>query len=74
MLKQASVINCTCNNPLIFPDGEIKVKCKCGAIWECGEEGFWYCTNPFVPIGVSRSYKSRNERYAHFPKSRKRRR
>lgn len=82
MVKQASIQTCICGQAVKFPEGEIKTTCcQCGAIWECGTEGYWYTeipsTAPFAPIlakPVVCSVKSREQKYANYPKSRRKKR
>jgi len=57
MQKQSLTQTCLCGQPITFPDGEIKTKCKtkgCGAIWQIDSGGFWF-TNlkiKFAPAKV----------------------
>ncbi len=50
--KQAQSQTCTCGQALIFPEGEVKLVCKCGAVWEIDNGGFWFTnlTLPFAPV------------------------
>ncbi|WP_407306431.1 hypothetical protein [Desulfosporosinus sp. SB140] len=39
VIKQMSK-TCYCGLPMEFPDGEIRTKCLCGALWILGQEGY----------------------------------
>lgn len=42
VLKQALPLRCVCGQAVQLPEAQVKVKCSCGAVWECGPEGYWY--------------------------------
>lgn len=75
LLKQSLTQACACGQALKFPEGEIRTKCSCGVIWECGNEGYWHPNDsvaplaPILPKPVVCSVKSRAERYRNYPKS-----
>ena len=75
LLKQSLTQTCSCGQAMLFPEGEIRTNCSCGANWELGPEGYWYIKNisaSFVPIlakPVVCSVKSRDERYSNYPKN-----
>lgn len=53
VLKQASTQTCRCGAPIIFPEGEVRIRCLtkvCGAHWECGAEGFWSIAYRLWPV------------------------
>jgi len=70
LLKQSSFVKCVCGQDMNFPEGEIKAKCPCGTIWECGPEGYWYTQTPvsftpfteLMPIAKSCRYEKYMER------------
>lgn len=69
MLKQSSSVKCICGQAITFPEGEIRTKCFCGAIWECGPEGYWYTEKPitpFTPIFTEPRPKARQSRYEKY--------
>lgn len=78
VVKQAARMTCVCGQPIHFPDGEVRTKCKtkgCKAIWTCGAEGFWsvlapIMAKPVIPTIVSK-VQSRADRYRNYPKSRR---
>ena len=75
LLKQA-IQTCVCGQAITFPEGEIRAKCQCGAVWEIDTGGVWF-TNSTAPIlakPVVCSVRSRAERYKNYPKSRRKRR
>lgn len=49
MVVKQKVPTCICGRAIDFPDGQIRHKCSCNAVWECGEEGYWY-TQSISPI------------------------
>ena len=58
MVKQM-LVKCICGQALDFPEGQIKTKCNCGAAWECGDEGYWYCVKSVVPVVRPRNKRKR---------------
>ena len=73
MVKQALSLPCACGQAITFPEGEIKTKCSCGAVWECGPEGYWYSETPitlFAPILANLNPKNRPSRYEKYMKRR----
>ncbi|WP_407310997.1 hypothetical protein [Desulfosporosinus sp. SB140] len=54
---------CYCGLPMEFPEGEIRAKCLCGAIWELGQEGYWYTSGPVISSTSMKTKPSRYERY-----------
>ena len=59
VVKQAQSQTCTCGQALTFPEGEVKLICKCGSIWEIDNGGFWFTQTvlaPFVAKPKSRHY------------------
>jgi hypothetical protein len=77
MVKQSSSVSCICGRTIQFPEGEIKTKCSCGTVWECGPEGYWYAEEPvveFAPIlAKPAKVRSRAEKYRNYPKSKRKR-
>lgn len=75
MIKQSADVTCLCGQAVRFPEGEVKTQCACGAVWECGTEGYWYTElpiAPYVPILAKPkpvSVKTRKERYCNYPKA-----
>jgi len=55
------LVKCVCGKPIDFPEGQVKAKCNCGATWECGVEGYWYCVREIAPI-VARPRNKRKRR------------
>lgn len=71
---------CKCGQIMSFKPGRNKSHCPaegCGMKWERGPEGFWAIgniTTTFTPILAKEkacSVRSRKDRYANFPRSRK---
>jgi len=54
MQKQSLTQTCLCGQAITFPEGEIKFKCKCHAIWEIDSGGYWFTnlTIKFIPAKV----------------------
>ena len=50
MQKQSLTQTCLCGQAITFPEGEIKFKCKCHAIWEIDSGGFWFTQTVFAPF------------------------
>lgn len=73
LLKQATQ-TCFCGLPMEFPEGEIRAKCLCGAVWILGQEGYWYTSGPVIIPTMAKAKPSRYERYMNRrnkPKGRK---
>jgi hypothetical protein len=69
VVKQASIQTCVCGQAIHFPEGEIRTDCSCGAVWECGEEGYWYAEMPSIPfesITAKSKPKDQPNRYARY--------
>lgn len=70
LLKQVLIQTCTCGAQMSFPEGEVKVKCGCGANWECGPEGFWSIHSvSFTPILAkpeTEAIRTKLNRYEHY--------
>lgn len=64
---------CYCGLPMIFPDGEIRTRCFCGAVWTLGEEGYWYTSGPVITPDTTKAKPSRCERYMNRRNQSKRR-
>lgn len=62
LLKQATQ-TCYCGLPMTFPEGEIRAKCLCGAVWDLGREGYWYTSGPVIITTSTKTRPSRYERY-----------
>jgi len=63
VLKQESPMKCSCGQPMVFPEGEIRAKCQtkgCLAYWVIGSEGFW---SALVPIVAKHRKLNHYERY-----------
>lgn len=87
MIKQSAAVTCVCGQAITFPEGEVKTQCACGAVWECGIEGYWYTeipawhtdkpVTPYAPILAKPkpvSVKTRKERYCNYPKAKRKKR
>lgn len=65
VLKQKPIQTCVCGQAIEFPQGEIRAKCPCGSVWECGEEGYWYA-EIHDSISVNPKSKPQPNRYARY--------
>ncbi|MBC2721814.1 hypothetical protein [Desulfosporosinus sp.] len=69
MVKQA-IKTCICGQAVDFPEGEVKYICRCGAVWELGEEGYWFTEMALAPKATKPvDILPRSEKYAAYPKS-----
>lgn len=72
MVKQAPQV-CKCGWEMKFPEGQVKTTCICGNVWELDLGGVWFIQLEFVPFVAKPSkVRSRAERYANYPKSKRR--
>jgi len=71
MQKQSLILTCACGRSMEFPEGEIRFKCKCHAIWEIDDRGFWFSLSLKLKASTIRS---RAEQYRNYPKTKRKRR
>lgn len=65
VVKQAP-IRCQCGQAMVFPEAEIKTRCRCGTVWEVGLDGCWKIRKvPFVSFLITSRKRDLNqyERY-----------
>ncbi|HBV87054.1 MAG TPA: hypothetical protein DEF42_10475 [Desulfosporosinus sp.] len=73
MVKQA-IKTCICGHALSFPEGEVKYICRCGAVWNLGEEGYWLTETTFAPKSTKPAkILSREKKYSTYPRSKRKR-
>jgi len=73
MVKQA-IKTCICGQALNLPEGEVKYVCRCGAVWNLGEEGYWFTETVLAPKGTKpANILPKSEKYATYPKSKRKR-
>lgn len=66
VLKQSLPLQCICGQAVRLPEAQVKVKCSCGAVWECGPEGYWYTEThikQFTPIFTEQVPIAKSSRY-----------
>ena len=82
VLKQSPTQACTCKTVMRFPEGQVKAKCPCGAVWELGFEGYWFIANQItsnlassqdnIASPQNKLPTRRQDRYKNYPKQRRR--